>query len=100
LTRAQIEAGLDEFIAAEGEPEVVMFSGGEPSIHPQILEFCAMARDKAWRPRAQRDGSWNLPVPATLVLDRDGIVRARHVDPNCRERMSVDAVLSALIDCR
>jgi hypothetical protein len=75
LAREQVEAGLDAFVAAEGEPEVVMFSGGEPSIHPQILEFCAMARDKAWRPRAQRDGSWNLPVPATLVLDRDGIVR-------------------------
>jgi peroxiredoxin len=27
------------------------------------------------------DGSWNLPVPATFVLDQDGIVRARHVDP-------------------
>ncbi len=46
LTLDQVEAGLDAFVAAEGEPEVVMFSGGEPSIHPQILEFCAMARDK------------------------------------------------------
>jgi uncharacterized radical SAM superfamily Fe-S cluster-containing enzyme len=46
LTLEQVEAGLDAFVAAEGEPEVVMFSGGEPSIHPQILEFCAMARDK------------------------------------------------------
>jgi uncharacterized radical SAM superfamily Fe-S cluster-containing enzyme len=33
-------------VAAEGEPDVVMFSGGEPSIHPQILEFCALARAK------------------------------------------------------
>jgi peroxiredoxin len=46
------------------------------------------------------DGSWNLPVPATFVLDRDGIVRARHLDPNYRERMSVDAIVSALADCR
>ena len=46
LTMEQVEAGLDAFVAAEGEPEVVMFSGGEPSIHPQILEFCAMARAK------------------------------------------------------
>jgi uncharacterized radical SAM superfamily Fe-S cluster-containing enzyme len=49
LTLDQVEAGLDAFVAAEGEPEVVMFSGGEPSIHPQILEFCAMARDKGVR---------------------------------------------------
>jgi uncharacterized radical SAM superfamily Fe-S cluster-containing enzyme len=46
LTLDQVEAGLDAFVAAEGEPEVVMFSGGEPSIHPGIVEFCAMARDK------------------------------------------------------
>lgn len=44
------------------------------------------------------DGTWNLPVPATFVIDRDGVVRARHVDPNYRERMSVDAILTALGD--
>jgi uncharacterized radical SAM superfamily Fe-S cluster-containing enzyme len=49
LTRDQVESGLDAFVAAEGEPEVVMFSGGEPSIHPEILEFCAMARGKGVR---------------------------------------------------
>ncbi len=58
LTLEQVEAGLDAFVAAEGEPEVVMLSGGEPSIHPQILEFCAMARDKGVR---------------TVVLNTNGI---------------------------
>ncbi|MGH9185476.1 MAG: peroxiredoxin-like family protein [Acidimicrobiales bacterium] len=42
------------------------------------------------------DGSWHLPVPATFVLDTDGIVRARHVDPNYLERMPVDDILTAL----
>lgn len=42
------------------------------------------------------DGTWNLPVPATFVLDRQGIVRACHVDPNYRERMTVDDILAAL----
>ncbi len=46
------------------------------------------------------DGSWNLPVPATFVIDRSGVVRARHVDPNYRERMSVDAILAALAELR
>jgi uncharacterized radical SAM superfamily Fe-S cluster-containing enzyme len=46
LTTGQVAAALDAFVAAEGEPEVVMFSGGEPSIHPQIVEFCAMARER------------------------------------------------------
>ena len=35
------------------------------------------------------DASWNLPVPATFVLDPDGIVRTRHLDPNYRERKPV-----------
>jgi uncharacterized radical SAM superfamily Fe-S cluster-containing enzyme len=58
LDLGQVEAGLDAFVAAEGEPEVVMFSGGEPSIHPQILEFCALACDKGVR---------------TVVLNTNGI---------------------------
>jgi uncharacterized radical SAM superfamily Fe-S cluster-containing enzyme len=46
LTHAQVEAALDAFVAAEGQPELVMFSGGEPSIHPHIVEFLAMAKNK------------------------------------------------------
>jgi peroxiredoxin len=46
------------------------------------------------------DRSWNLPVPATFVLDTDGIVRARHVDANYRERMPVDDIVSALTELR
>ena len=37
---------LDRFVAAEGEPEVIQFSGGEPSIHPQIVTFLEMARER------------------------------------------------------
>lgn len=44
------------------------------------------------------DGTWNLPVPATFILDRDGIVRARHVEPNYRDRMTIDAIVAALAD--
>ena len=46
LTLEQVETALDAFVAAEGDPEVVMFSGGEPTIHPQILDFIRMAQDK------------------------------------------------------
>jgi uncharacterized radical SAM superfamily Fe-S cluster-containing enzyme len=28
---------LDRFVAAEGSPEVVQFSGGEPTIHPDSV---------------------------------------------------------------
>jgi len=46
LTLAHVESALDAFIAAEGDPEVVMFSGGEPTIHPHIVEFVQLATDK------------------------------------------------------
>jgi hypothetical protein len=49
LTLDQVEAGLDAFVRAEGEPEVVMFSGGEPTIHPRILDFLRLAADKGVR---------------------------------------------------
>jgi uncharacterized radical SAM superfamily Fe-S cluster-containing enzyme len=44
LSRLQVEAMLDAFVRAEGEPEAVQLSGGEPSIHPEILEMLAAAR--------------------------------------------------------
>jgi uncharacterized radical SAM superfamily Fe-S cluster-containing enzyme len=49
LDADQVAAALDAFVAAEGEPEVVMFSGGEPTIHPQISEFLRMAKAKGIR---------------------------------------------------
>jgi 7,8-dihydro-6-hydroxymethylpterin dimethyltransferase len=44
LTLEQVESMLDAFIRAEGEPESIQFSGGEPSIHPRILEMLAAAK--------------------------------------------------------
>ena len=42
------------------------------------------------------DGSWSLPVPATFVIDRDGVVRSRHVDPDYRTRMEPADVVAAV----
>ena len=44
LSLEQVTSMLDAFVAAEGEPESVQLSGGEPSIHPQILEMLAAAK--------------------------------------------------------
>ena len=44
------------------------------------------------------DGTWNLPVPATFVIDTDGVVRARHVDPDYRTRMEPREVLAAVAE--
>jgi tetraether lipid synthase len=44
LSLEQVERMLDAFVAAEGEPEAIQLSGGEPSIHPQILDMLAAAK--------------------------------------------------------
>lgn len=46
------------------------------------------------------DGSWRLPVPATFVIDRSGIVRRRHVTADFTNRMEPDAVVEALDEIR
>ncbi len=43
LTLEQVEFMLERFVAAEGNPEAVQLSGGEPTIHPQILEMVEAA---------------------------------------------------------
>ncbi|MFA6299592.1 MAG: radical SAM protein, partial [Nocardioides sp.] len=44
ITLEQCQTMIDAFVAAEGEPEVVMFSGGEPTIHKQILQMIDLAQ--------------------------------------------------------
>lgn len=46
LTHDQVSTMLDTFVRAEGTPEVVMLSGGEPTIHPSILDFIEMAYER------------------------------------------------------
>jgi peroxiredoxin len=39
---------------------------------------------------------WMLPIPATFVVGRGGLVKARFVDPDFRKRMEIDDLLAAL----
>jgi peroxiredoxin len=43
---------------------------------------------------------WVLPIPATFVIGRDGMVKARFVDPDFRRRMAIDDLLAALRDAK
>ena len=38
---------------------------------------------------------WMLPIPATFVVGRDGLVKARFVDPDFRKRMEIDDLIAA-----
>jgi len=41
---------------------------------------------------------WVLPIPATFVIGRDGLVKARFVDPDFRKRMEIDDLIKAVED--
>ena len=47
-------------------------------------------------PKFNGDDSWEVPMPGTFVLDRSGIVRLAHIDPNYLVRLEPAAILSAL----
>lgn len=46
--------------------------------------------------RLNGDGSKNLPVPATFIVNRDLIIEAAHVESNYTERMSPEKILNVL----
>ena len=49
LTLEQVEGMLDRFVEIEGDPEVVQFSGGEPTIHPDLPAMIQAAQDRGIR---------------------------------------------------
>jgi peroxiredoxin len=40
--------------------------------------------------------AWTLPIPATFVIGRDGLVKARFIDPDYRKRMDIGDILTTL----
>jgi len=46
LSLKQIEKILDQLLKTEGQPEIVQISGGEPTIHPQILDILAATKKR------------------------------------------------------
>jgi peroxiredoxin len=42
------------------------------------------------------DGSWELPVPGTFVIDGDGIVKLAFVEPDHTRRLEPSAILDIL----
>jgi uncharacterized radical SAM superfamily Fe-S cluster-containing enzyme len=49
LSLDQVRFMLDKFVEYEENPEVIQFSGGEPTIHPEILEMLAEARKRSFK---------------------------------------------------
>ncbi len=47
-------------------------------------------------PDYQGNQAWVMPIPATFVVAGDGVVTARFIDPDYRNRMTIEDLLAAL----
>lgn len=47
-------------------------------------------------PQHHGNEDWLLPIPATFVLNGDGVIAARHIDPDYRRRMEMEALIEAV----
>jgi peroxiredoxin len=59
-------------------------------------EMQKMMEDRLDLPAFQGNSSWMLPIPATFVVGRDGLIRARFIDPDYRNRMLISDMLAAM----
>jgi uncharacterized radical SAM superfamily Fe-S cluster-containing enzyme len=111
LTLAEVERMLDRFVECEGEGEVIQFSGGEPTIHPEIL---TMLRAATRRPikyvmlntngvRIARDARFVAKlaeIDPTIYLQFDGLtaetsIRLRGKDLVGEKRRALDRLAHA-----
>jgi peroxiredoxin len=57
----------------------------------------AMIGGAGWDVPGYQGGTpWVLPIPAVFVVGQDGVIAARHVDPDYRRRMELDALLEGV----
>ena len=62
---------------------------------PEIQGLLSPMQDM---PAFHGNDGWVLPIPATFVVGRDGVVKARFVDPDFRKRMAIDDLIAAMKD--
>jgi peroxiredoxin len=60
------------------------------------VEVQKMMEGRRDLPAFQGNSSWMLPIPATFVVGRDGLIRARFIDPDYRNRMMISDMLGAM----
>ncbi len=51
-------------------------------------------------PEYQGNQTWVMPIPATFVIARNGLITARFIDPDYRKRVTVEDLLAALKTAR
>jgi len=60
-------------------------------------KLAGMISDAGWDvPLYQGGKEWILPIPSIFVVRQDGTIAGRHIDPDYRQRMELDELLSCV----
>lgn len=51
-------------------------------------------------PELNGDETWELPIPATYVIDKDRTIRMAYVEPNHMKRVDPEDIIEALSKCK
>jgi peroxiredoxin len=66
---------------------------------PEEVRAALRSNNKAL-PGINGDDSWELPVPATYVIARDGRITLAYIEVDYRKRLGLEAILDALRSLR
>jgi 7,8-dihydro-6-hydroxymethylpterin dimethyltransferase len=105
LTLDEVDMMLETFVRTEGDPEVIQFSGGEPTLHPLLPDFVRLAQAKGIRHvmvntnglRFARDPEWAAKLgelKPMIYLQFDGLTDETYV--TLRGEPLLDEKLQAL----
>jgi uncharacterized radical SAM superfamily Fe-S cluster-containing enzyme len=83
---AEIDAMLKALVASEGQPDLVQISGGEPTIHPQILDILKLAKSKPIRHVMLNTNG------IRIARDRDFVARLAELRPGFEVYLQFDSL--------
>jgi peroxiredoxin len=92
--RIKAEAGADFTFLSDIDAEYAASIGLAITVDPPLTELYVQRGKRI--PDFQGSKGWVLPIPAVFVLDRLGMVRARHIDPDYRRRPEVEELLRSV----
>lgn len=81
-------------VLSDSELQAAHGFGIGTTLAPEVVDLYGLGG--ANLPILNGNGQWVLPVPATFVIDPDGIIRFAHVDVDYRQRADLDQVVNAV----
>src|ERR1700722_5449630 len=66
---AEVDAMLETLVASEGIPDLVQISGGEPTIHPDIIEILRPAKTKPTLPLMLKNNVNHIAADKAFVAE-------------------------------